>query len=65
MSESYEDRIADIHTQFGGRIGLEKLTDICMDMLTSEFNELEDAVHILFETGNSDGLLELANNLIS
>ncbi len=65
MTESYEDRIKDIHKQFGGNIGLERLTEMCMDMLTFEFNELEDAVHILFETGNTDGLLSLANDLIS
>lgn len=63
--ESYTDRIKGIHELLPDDIiSLTLFTEKCMDMLVSDFNELEDNVIILHETGNEDALRSLTESII-
>jgi hypothetical protein len=63
-TESYEDRIEYTHTLIAGSITLPQLTEICMDMTTKEFDQFENSVIILDDTGNHDGKYELVESLL-
>lgn len=61
----YEERIEDMQVKLHRKIDLVALTKVCMEMKTSEFDELEDTIEALHDTKNDSGIEQLADDLRS
>ena len=61
--QTYDERIEYIHAMLKPRINLVELTNLCMNIKTSEFKEFERSAFILDETGNEDGKWSLVESI--